>query len=88
MVIFNRKSVRWFLLAGCIGVGVALVIGLIKPANPMITLLFWPTSIVGLAEPRGMLEKTVFDAFMFGGNFLLYGAVGVIAAFVTGSRND
>jgi len=75
----SRRSVRWFLWTGCIGLVVALVIASVKPTNPAIILLLWPTSIVGLADPTGPLDKVVFGLAMFGGNFLLDGAIGAIA---------
>jgi hypothetical protein len=74
----KRRSLRWFLLAGFIGLGVAIIIAGTRPASP-IALLFWPTAILGLADPTGLLDKTVFGLVMFGGNFLLYGAIGAIA---------
>jgi hypothetical protein len=50
-----------------------------KPTDPAIILLFWPTSIVGIADPTGPMNQAVFGLIMFGGNFLLYGAFGAIA---------
>lgn len=48
-----------------------------RPASP-IALIFWPFAILGLADPTSLLDKTVFAVVMFGGNFVLYGAVGAI----------
>jgi hypothetical protein len=79
MTILRRRSVRWFLLAGCIGFVAAVSIAIIKPRNPAIILLLWPTAIVGLADPKGLLDQAVFGLFIFGGNFLLYGAFGAVA---------
>jgi hypothetical protein len=79
MTILHRRSVRWFLLAGCIGFVAAVSIAIIKPTNPAIILFLWPTAIVGLADPKGLLDQAVFGLFMFGGNFLLYGAFGAVA---------
>jgi len=69
----------WFFRSGCIGLGIAIVIAIVKPASPGMTLLLWPSSIVGLADPTGLLSKLVFGLVMFGGNFLLYGVFGAIA---------
>ena len=76
----TRRSLRWFLVAGFIGFGVAFIIASTRPASP-IALLFWPSAILGLADPTGLLDKAVFAIVMFGGNFLLYGAIGAIAGF-------
>jgi hypothetical protein len=74
----KRRSLRWFLFAGFIGLGVAVMIAGTRPASP-VALLFWPMAILGLADPTGPLDKTVFAVVMFGGNFLLYGTIGAIA---------
>jgi hypothetical protein len=79
MTIMNKRSVRWFLRAGCIGLVAAITIAIVRPTNPAIILLLWPTSIVGLADPTGLVDKLVFGLVMFGGNFLLYGAFGAVA---------
>jgi len=74
----KSRSLRWFLFAGLIGFGVALIIAGTRPASPLVFLL-WPLAILGLADPSGLLDKTVFGFVMFGRNFLLYGAFGAIA---------
>ena len=80
---------HWFLWAGCIGLAAAILITILKPSDPGIILLLWPTSIVGLANPRGLLDQAVFGLFMFGGNFLLYGAFGAVGGLpLTGSAVD
>jgi hypothetical protein len=84
MAILKRRSVRWFLLAGCIGVGVAIILGILKPANPLIVVFLCPTAIVGLADPKGLLETVVVALIIFGGNFLLYGVFGAIAGVAAG----
>jgi hypothetical protein len=71
--------VRWFLWAGCIGLAMAILITVLNPSSPEIILVLWPASIVGLADPKGLFDQAVFGLFMFGGNFLLYGAFGAIA---------
>ena len=58
---------------------VAAVIAIVQPTNPAVILLLWPTSIVGLADPKGLLDQAIFGIFMFGGNFLLYGVLGAVA---------
>jgi hypothetical protein len=80
MTVPVTRSVRWFLAAGCIGFMAAVSIAVIKPNNPVIVLLLWPAAIVGIADPKGLLEQAVFGIFMFGGNFVLYGALGAAAS--------
>jgi hypothetical protein len=69
----------WFLVSGCIGIIVALVLAVIasnRSLNPMLLLTLWPPSIVGIADPTTLSDKILIGAFEFGGNFLLYGVVG------------
>jgi len=61
----------------------AVIVAIVRPTNPAITLLLWPISIVGLADPTGFVNKFVFGLVMFGGNFLVYGAFGAIAGAAT-----
>jgi hypothetical protein len=84
MTILHRKSVRWFLGAGCIGLVVAVVISIIKPTHPAIVLFLWPTAILGLANPTRFLDQLVAAILIFGGNFLLYGAFGAVAGIAAG----
>ncbi len=81
----KKKSVRWFLMAGCIGVAVAIVLLIIKPANPALILFLCPTAIVGLADPKTLIDKTATAIVIFGGNFLLYGVFGGIASLAADS---
>jgi hypothetical protein len=70
------------LFAGLVGFVIAIIIATIirftGRASPII-LWFWPTAIVGLADPTSGLDKMLTAVVMFGGNFLLYGAVGAVA---------
>lgn len=71
---------RWFLLAGCIGVVVAVVLTLLLshdliPAG--IAIALWPTSILGLVDPTNLRDQIITGVFTFGGNFLLYGLLGL-----------
>jgi hypothetical protein len=79
MTLLKRRSVKWFLWSGCIGLSVATIIIILKPTNPAIIFALWPTSIIGLASPTNWLDQLVATLVMFGGNFLLYGAFGAIA---------
>ena len=69
----------WFLGSGCVGILVALVVGEIashRSLHPMLILGLWPFSIIGIADPTGFWNQTLFAVIEFGGNFLLYGMVG------------
>jgi len=78
---------RWFLIAGCVGVMVAA--GLTVARNHVssnLVLMLWPSSLLGMlnTEPS---EKMTVDLFlvlllMYGGNFLLYGAVGAAGKYL------
>lgn len=72
---------RWFLWSGSVGLFAAIAIIVVRPRNPAVILLFWPTSIVGLADPTRLVDKALIGLFMFGGNFLLYGVFGAVAGF-------
>jgi hypothetical protein len=37
-----------------------------------------PTSIAGMADPADLPEKLILGAFMYGGNFVVYGFVGMV----------
>jgi hypothetical protein len=79
MKLMNRRSVRWFLLAGCVGLATVITIAFAKPASPAVIFVFWPASIVGLSDPAGFFDKPMQILLMYGGNFLLYGFFGAVA---------
>jgi uncharacterized membrane protein len=84
MEISPARGFRWFLLGGVIGLTVAILLFVIRPANPIIIVSLCPTAIVGLADPKSPLEKLVCGSIICGGNFLLYGAFGAIAGLAAG----
>ena len=74
----------WFLISGCVGVLVAVALGMIashRSLSPKLLLTLWPTSIIGIADPSTLSDKILFAVIEFGGNFLLYGIVGTILGF-------
>ena len=79
--ILRTRVVRWFLVAGCIGFVVAVVLAIVKAKPSVMILVLCPTSVVGLADPRGVVDRAMLGLIMFGGNFLLYGVFGAIAGF-------
>jgi len=46
--------------------------------RPTILFVLWPPSLVGLANPSTLSDKIMVAMFEFGGNFILYGAVGTV----------
>jgi hypothetical protein len=78
----KRKKLRlWFLYSGCVGVLVALVLlamGTRHIVSPTVLLVLWPSSIAGIADPSTMSDKIMVGLFEFGGNFILYGAIGTL----------
>ncbi len=74
---------RWFLVSGCVGLVVALSLATLAGShqlNPRLLLVLWPISVIGLAEPSGLTDKIIFGALEFGGNFVLYGVIGILIA--------
>jgi hypothetical protein len=72
---------RWFLVSGCLGVFVALVLmamGASHIVSPTVLLVLWPSSIAGIADPSTLSDKIMVAMFEFGGNFILYGVIGTL----------
>ena len=80
----------WFLISGCIGVLVAAVLLTIAwrgRVNIVVLLALFPTSIAGIVDPTSISDKILVCAIEFGGNFLLYGAVGTLIGLARASRS-
>lgn len=78
---FVKRLRRWFLAFGCLGVLIAVVLALVPTQHIIPTrvlLVLWPPALAGLANPSTLWEKIIVVAFEFGGNFVLYGAVGTL----------
>jgi hypothetical protein len=76
---------RWFLVFGVVGLVVALIMLYalsheVVEAN--LALIFWPASMVLLSESDTLWVKILTTALAFGGNFLLYGFVGLIVGAI------
>jgi hypothetical protein len=76
-------------MCGCLGVLVALIL-MAMAANhvvrPGVLLVLWPSSIAGIADPSTPLDKIIIATLEIGGNFLLYGIIGMlIGLFFVGS---
>ena len=40
--------------------------------------MLWPPALAGLANPSTLSDKIIVAAFEFGGNFILYGGMGLL----------
>ena len=81
---------RWFLLAGCLGVVVAGVLTLLLSHDLIpaaVAIALWPTSILGLVDPTNLKDQIITGVFTFGGNFLLYGVLGLLVRYLGGRLN-
>jgi hypothetical protein len=84
MSIKLRGLKAWFLVSGCVGIIVALVLALVasnRSLSPALLLTLWPASIVGLSDPTTLTAKILIGVYEFGGNFLLYGIIGTGLGF-------
>jgi hypothetical protein len=83
----NAHLFRWFVISGCIGVASAVVLTILmsqdRVSSSMI-LTLWPTSMVALIDPRTVWSKVITGIFTFGGNFLLYGLIGLGVGYSVG----
>ena len=80
--LFVKGLRRWFLAFGSLGVLVALALTAIPARHiipPRVLLVLWPPALAGLANPSTVSDKILVVTFEFGGNFILYGAVGTLA---------
>jgi len=81
----NAYLGRWFFGSGLGGIAVAAVLTalMIHDLVPTkVTLALWPSSIAGIADPHTVAEKLLVAAVTFGGQFFLYGIIGLLFAFV------
>jgi hypothetical protein len=82
--LFVRRLRRWFVVSGCIGLLVAFTLVALphRLIKSTVLLVLWPPSIAGLADPSTTWSQIIFAVFEFGGNFVLYGAVGTLVGLV------
>lgn len=78
-----KRPAQWFLISGCIGVLVAIVLYVLgnfpytRPFVVHAASILCPEMILGLAEPTSPAAIVLLVAFVFGTNFFLYGLVGL-----------
>jgi hypothetical protein len=76
----NAHLFRWFVIPGCIGLAIAVALTILIPhdrVSSSMVLILWPTSIVALIDPSTLWSRVITGIFTFGGNFLLYGLIGL-----------
>ena len=85
------KSLFWGCCGGIVGLVIAVTLTLLAARfdlSPWAILLLWPTSIFGAASnapPSFSTGSMVMLAFMYGGQFVIYG---VLAAFWNYARHE
>ena len=80
----DARLLRWFLVFGAIGLAIAIVLTFLMQSDrfpTQIALTLWPTSMVGLIDPRTFWSQLTVGMITFGGQFLLYGFVGLSIGF-------
>ena len=82
----KNTATRWFLWGGSVGLVVALGCAFVAPyiQNDGVLLVLWPMSFLGMAEPSTLEGKSILVVLMYGGNFLLYGFLGILVSKIIG----
>jgi predicted cobalt transporter CbtA len=82
------RLLRWFLIFGCIGILVAVILGTSSAIDnfisPAVRLVLWPSAFAGMANPSDLPEKFMVVAIVYGGNFVVYGVVGTAIGLFLG----
>jgi hypothetical protein len=76
----NAHLFRWFVIPGCGGVAIAVVLTILMSQDRVsssMVLSLWPTSIAALIDPKTIWSQVITGIFTFGGNFLIYGLIGL-----------
>ncbi len=78
---------RWFFGAGAIGLLTAILLAVAMSydrAPEGLVLVLWPTAMLQLIDPKTIGSEIVTALFVYGGNFLVYGLLGVGIGFLVG----
>jgi hypothetical protein len=82
----SKRLVLWFVISGGVGVLIAVALAVLasyRDVNPYILLLLWPpSSVVGLVDPSSPSDKIIVGVVEFGGNFIIYGVIGLFLGMV------
>ena len=80
-----KRLVLWFVISGVVGILIAVALAALtkyRDVNPYILLLLWPPSSVGLVDPASPSDKIIVSAVEFGGNFIIYGVIGLFVGMI------
>jgi hypothetical protein len=80
-----KRLVLWFVISGVVGILIAVALAALakyRDVNPYILLLLWPPSSVGLIDPSSPSDKIIVGVFEFGGNFIIYGFIGLFVGMI------
>lgn len=75
---------RWFAFGGLIGVGFGVMILFIPHLADSLgngVLLLFPSSILGIADPRTTRDIAITASMEFSFQFILYGMIGLLLGF-------
>ena len=81
----TKRLVLWFVISGVVGILIAVALNVLasyRDVNPYILLLLWPPSFMGLVDPSSSFDKIIVGVVEFGGNFVLYGFIGLFVGMV------
>ena len=76
---------RWFFVAGGVGLVIAVLLAIAMGhdrASTAVVLALWPTAMLQLIDPQTIGSKIATALFVYGGNFLIYGLLGVGVGFL------
>jgi hypothetical protein len=84
MVLRKSKSLRWFILSGAVGLMISALILVAGNFGHFIpgAVLLWPTGIYGLGFNNDLSGALHAIPVVFGGQFLLYGLLGIMTRWV------
>ena len=85
----SKRLVLWFVISGVIGILIAVGLAVLinyHDVNPYILLLLWPPSSLGPADPSSPFDKIIVSVVEFGGNFIIYGVIGLFVGMVAESQ--
>jgi hypothetical protein len=80
-----KRLALWFVLPGVFGILVAIALAVLArqgDVNQYVLLLLWPPSFVGLVDLSSLSDKIIFGVVELGGNFIIYGFIGLFVGMV------
>ena len=86
-----KRLALWFVISGVVGILIAVVLAVFaryRDVNPYILLLLWPPSSLDLADPSSLSDKIFVAVVEFGGNFIIYGVIGLFLGMVAETKPD